>query len=350
MFYSSILCISLQGNLTQSHFLNRSQHIANLKNVNASSFESAALSLFRYQYINNSVYKSWVDALSVKVSEVNAIGDIPFLPISAFINYDVVSHDGDAGHIFTSSGTTGSIPSRHLVFDINVYLENAERIFQQFYGDVEEYCFLALLPNYIERGGSSLVAMVEHFINKSRYSESGFYLYDHKLLHDQLIHCQNEGIPTILFGVSFALLDYLDDYGHDFSDLTIIETGGMKGRKKEMTKSQLQELLSEGFGVDKVHSEYGMTELFSQAYSRQDGLFELPHTMKVITKEITDPFQDAPIDKSGVMNVIDLANVDSCAFIETQDLGRLYADGSFEVLGRLDAADIRGCNLMVSDL
>ncbi len=329
--------------------MNRTQLISNLLSVDNHSFNSATLDLFRFQYINNSIYKSWVDALNIKVSDVNVLDDIPFLPISAFKNYDVVSQDGNESHIFTSSGTTGSIPSRHLVFDMDLYHENTERIFSEFYNSVEGYCYLALLPNYLERGGSSLVAMVEHFINKSIF-ESGFYLYDHDELFIKLEHCQKEGIPTVLFGVSFALLDYLDKYQNDFPELIVIETGGMKGRKKEMTKSQLQKLLANGFGVNKVHSEYGMTELFSQAYSKQDGKFLPSKSMKVIAKEITDPFCDAQYGKSGVINVIDLANIDSCAFIETQDLGRVYADGSFEVLGRLDAADIRGCNLMVSDL
>ncbi|MFT6335845.1 MAG: hypothetical protein ACI86M_003687 [Saprospiraceae bacterium] len=330
--------------------MNRNQLISNLLSLDKRSFDSAALDLFRYQYINNSIYKSWVDALNIKVNDVNVIGDIPFLPISAFKNYYVVSQEGNAGHIFTSSGTTSSTPSRHLVFDMNLYIENTERIFAEFYDNLEGYCYLALLPNYIERGGSSLVAMVEHFINKSNYSESGFYLYDHSELNNRLDHCQKNEIPTVLFGVSFALLDYLDEYNHDFAGLTVIETGGMKGRKKEMTKAQLQRILATGFGVNQIHSEYGMTELFSQAYSKRDGVFVSPKSMKVVTKEITDPFCNAPYGKSGVINLIDLANIDSCAFIETQDLGRLFADGSFEVLGRLDTADIRGCNLMVSDL
>jgi len=330
--------------------LNRKQLISNLKSVTENSFESAALDLFRYQYINNSIYKSWVDSLNVKVNDINVLKDIPFLPISAFKTHEVKSQKGRGSHIFTSSGTTGSITSKHLVFDMNLYLNNTEVIFSQFYNDISAYCYLALLPNYLEREGSSLVAMVEHFINKSNYSESGFYLYDHGQLNSKLNHCQKENIPTVLFGVSFALLDYLEIYRHEYPELIIIETGGMKGRKKEMTKSKLQELLANGFGVRNIHSEYGMTELFSQSYSKESGIFTAARSMKVLTKEITDPFQNAPVGKSGVINIIDLANIDSCAFIETQDLGRIYADGSFEVLGRLDQADIRGCNLMVSDL
>jgi phenylacetate-coenzyme A ligase PaaK-like adenylate-forming protein len=291
-----------------------------------------------------------VDALNIKVEHINVLSDIPFLPISAFKNYDVSSRKSAVKHVFTSSGTTGSAPSRHLVYDIDLYLDHAEGIFRKQYGDLEDYCFLALLPNYLERGGSSLVAMVEHFINKSRFEESGFYLYDHQKLADQLIACLADGRPTVLFGVSFALLDFLDEFDISFPGLTVIETGGMKGRKKEMTKNQLQLLLSDGFGVDQVHSEYGMTELFSQAYSKKDGLFATPISMKILTREITDPFQNTAFGKTGVMNIVDLANIDSCAFIETQDLGRLYEDGTFEVLGRLDEADIRGCNLMVSDL
>jgi len=330
--------------------IERSQLISNLKEVTNASFESAAIDLFRYQYINNSVYKSWVDALDVKVESVKVLDDIPFLPISAFKDYKVVCSEDDESHIFRSSGTTGSTPSQHVVFDIDLYLDNAKNIFYDFYGKVEDYCFLALLPNYLERGDSSLVSMVEYFINLSEYSESGFYLYDHNLLADRLRYCQENKITTVLFGVSFALLDFLDSQAINFPELIVIETGGMKGRKKEMTKIQLQSIIAKGFGVEQVHSEYGMTELFSQGYSKRDGIFYAGRSMKVITKEITDPFTNSVNGKSGVINIIDLANIDSCAFIETQDLGRRYADGSFEVLGRLDAADIRGCNLMISDL
>lgn len=291
-----------------------------------------------------------MDALNIKVDHINLLSDIPFLPISAFKTYEVSSSKNTVQHVFTSSSTTGSVPSRHMVYDIDLYLDHSESIFRKQYGNLENYCFLALLPNYLEREGSSLVAMVEHFINKSKFEESGFYLYDHQKLADQLIACREDGRPTVLFGVSFALLDFLDEFDISFPELTVIETGGMKGRKKEMTKHQLQLLLSDGFGVDHVHSEYGMTELFSQAYSQRDGLFAAPTSMKIFTREITDPFQITAFGKTGVMNIIDLANIDSCAFIETQDLGRLYEDGTFEVLGRLDEADIRGCNLMVSDL
>ena len=330
--------------------MNRKKLISNLKSLDKHSFDSAALDLFRYQYRNNSIYKSWVDALNIKASDIIVLEDIPFLPISAFKNHDVVSHIGNVSKIFKSSSIIDSASSRHLVFDMDLYLENTERIFSDFYQPVEGYCFLALLPNYLERGGSSLVAMVEHFIKKSTYSDSGFYLYDHSKLNSKLLHCQRKGIPTVLFGVSFALLDYLDEHKHDFTELIVVETGGMKGRKKEMTKPQLQKLLAEGFGVNQVHSEYGMTELFSQAYSKSGGKFFPSKSTRFLTKEITDPFCNAHYGKPGVINIIDLANIDSCAFIETQDLGKLYDDGSFEVLGRLDTADIRGCNLMVSDL
>lgn len=334
----------------QNYELERAQLISNLKSIETSTFESAALDLFRYQYINNSVYQHWVDALNVNVDAVSSLEDIPYLPISAFKNHNVISLTSYPTHVFRSSGTTGSISSRHLVFDMKLYLENAQKIFREYYGSVKDYCFLALLPNYLEKGDSSLVAMVEHFIGLSQYSESGFYLYDHDKLEYQLSHCQKNGIPVVLFGVSFALLDFLADRNIRFPELIVIETGGMKGRKKEMTKSQLQKLLASGFGVERVHSEYGMTELFSQAYSKQGGIFNCGRSMKVVIRDITDPLADAPLGKSGLINIIDLANVDSCAFIETQDLGRVFEDGSFEVLGRIDAADIRGCNLMVSDL
>jgi len=318
--------------------------------VDTASFDDAAISLFEYQYRHNTVYQIWVDSLGVDLAQVRQLSDIPFLPISAFKTHDITCLSEDPSTIFTSSGTTGAIPSRHLVYDVEHYLNVATSIFESFYGSIEEYCFLALLPSYLERDSSSLIAMVEHFVSRSKYDESGFYLYDHDRLASALEDCQQRSIPTVLFGVSFALLDFLDEHKCDFPNLIVLETGGMKGRKKEMSKAQLQSLIAEGFGVNDVHSEYGMTELFSQAYSQRNGIFAPGKTMRIITREITDPFAMVAEGKTGVINIVDLANVDSCAFIETQDLGSVYADGTFEIMGRLDQSDIRGCNLMVSDL
>jgi hypothetical protein len=281
---------------------------------------------------------------------VNSLQDIPFLPISAFKSNKLHCELIKEEQVFFSSGTTGSAPSKHFVFDLKLYLKNALSIFESFYGKVEEYCFLALLPSYLERSGSSLVQMVDYFIAQSQYQQSGFYLYDHLDLKNQLDDCKKRKIPTVLFGVSFALLDFSEEYSVSFPELIIIETGGMKGRKTEITRDALHNIIAKGFKVDNVHSEYGMTELFSQAYSKNKGVYHPGRTMSVIIKEISDPFNSVEKGKTGIINIIDLANVDSCAFIETQDLGKKYDDGTFEVLGRLDVSDIRGCNLMVSDL
>jgi len=313
-------------------------------------FESTALHLFRYQYKYNSIYHNWVNNLGVVPNEVKSMDRIPYLPISAFKIHELHCEKTDEQTIFLSSGTTGSVPSKHYVFDLSLYLKISQQIFESFYGSVEDYCFLALLPSYLERSGSSLVAMVDSFIKKSRYRNSGFYLDEHDELSDNLEQCKTKGIPTVLFGVSYALLDFVEKYRLSFPELIIMETGGMKGRKKEMTRSELHRIIADGFGVANVHSEYGMTELFSQAYSRQDGIYYPGKTMSVTIKDPSDPLQVLPNGRTGIINIIDLANIDSCAFIETQDLGKRYDDGSFEILGRLDQSDIRGCNLMVGEM
>lgn len=330
--------------------MNRLELKTSVQLVNENNFEALALEVFKFQYSNNSVYRSWVDSLKIIPHEVVNLNMIPFLPISAFKNHIVVSFSNENSHTFDSSGTTGAIPSKHHVLDIEYYLLNALNIFENFYGSVHEYCILALLPSYLERGGSSLIAMVDRFISISKYVDSNFYLYNHSELAIQLQKCKQGRVPTVLFGVSFALLDFIDDHDLDFPELIVIETGGMKGRKKEMSRTVLHNTLSSGFGVEDIHSEYGMTELFSQAYSKHDGIFVPGRSMKVIVKDITDPLSNVDRGRTGVLNIIDLANVDSCSFIETQDLGKSYADGSFEVLGRLDNTDLRGCNLMVSDI
>ena len=219
--------------------------------------------------------------------------------------------------------------------------------FEAFYGAVADYCVLGLLPSYLERSGSSLIAMVDHFIQLSKHPKSGFFLYDHAALADVLRQCQKTQQPTLLIGVSFALLDFAEQYSLDLSRITIMETGGMKGRRKEITRQVLHTILQDAFQVDVIHSEYGMTELLSQGYSKGKGIFYPTPTMKVLAREITDPFAVQKNNKTGVLNIIDLANLDSCAFIATDDLGKVAVDGSFEILGRLDSSDVRGCNLMV---
>lgn len=329
--------------------MERIELISLITGNNSFDFEEVAIRLCHYQYKHNEVYRSWVDNLDLHPNNINSISDIPFLPISAFKSHKLRCERSNEEVVFTSSMTTGSIPSRHYVFDLALYLNNADSIFREFYGEMADYCFFALLPSYLERKGSSLVAMVDHFISNSRYNESGFYLYDHERLYNQLMDCKRDNLPTILFGVSFALLDFIEKQSLTFPALTIIETGGMKGRKKEITREDLHDKIARGFGVRHVHSEYGMTELFSQAYSKRDGIYLPGKTMSVFIKDLSDPFQFVDYGKSGVVNIIDLANIDSCAFIETQDLGRRHEDGSFEILGRMDVSDIRGCNLMVGD-
>ena len=240
------------------------------------------------------------------------------------------------------------INSKHLVTDVSWYEESFRRAFEIFYGDIRDYCILALLPSYLEREGSSLIYMAEDLVKRSNNPDSGFYLYNHDELYQQLKKQQDAKKPTLLIGVTFALLDFVEQYPIDFPELIVMETGGMKGRRKEMIREELHQTLCNGFGVDAIHSEYGMTELLSQAYSKGNGIFQCPPWMKIITRDTNDPISSLGNEKTGGINVIDLANINSCSFIATQDLGKVYADGSFEVLGRFDDSDIRGCNLLIA--
>lgn len=271
----------------------------------------------------------------------------PGLPISFFKSHVVKAGIWEPETIFTSSGTSGQQPSQHLVRDQNIYLNNALSGFEQAFGDPDDWVILGLLPSYLERKGSSLVAMVDALIRRSRYSESGFFLHDFKKLEQTLLSCQKQGFKSMLFGVSFALLDFAAYASSNFEGVIIIETGGMKGRREEITREALHDRLKQAFGVPAIYSEYGMTELFSQAYTKGEYRFYPARTMRVFATEINDPFTLAAVGKTGVLNIVDLANVDTCSFIQTEDIGRVFADGSFEVLGRLDAAEWRGCNLMV---
>ena len=311
------------------------------------AFEAMALTIFRMQYEENAVYREFCGYLNIDPAEVRQLTDIPFLPIGFFKSKKILAEGEKCEVTFTSSGTTGSLTSKHLVSDIRLYRKSFRRGFEHFYGDVKDYCILALLPSYLERQGSSLIYMVEDLIEQSGHSKSGFYLDDLQGLKDELVQLEASGTKTLLIGVSFALLDMVEKYPIALQNTIIMETGGMKGRRKELIREELHHILKSGFGVPGIHSEYGMTELLSQAYSKGNGSFKTPPWMKIMIRDTEDPMAYQPVGKTGGMNIIDLANLNSCAFIATQDLGKMHPDGSFEILGRFDASDIRGCNLMV---
>lgn len=305
------------------------------------------MKVYRYQYENNPVYRQYCDLIRKTPQQVKQLDHVPYLPISFFKTHDVVSGNKAVQQIFTSSGTTGMVNARHLVTDLSYYERSYLQGFQQFYGNVENYAILALLPNYLEREGSSLIYMVNDLIAQSQHPQSGFYLYEHDQLVQTIQELEEQEQPTLLIGVTYALLDLIETHPLQLEHTIIMETGGMKGRRKEMIREELHEVLQKGFGVQQIHSEYGMSELLSQAYSLGEGIFECPNWMQISVRETTDPFQLLPNGRTGGINVIDLANLHSCSFIATQDLGKVYADGRFEVLGRFDHSDIRGCNLLV---
>ena len=314
---------------------------------NQKQFEKIALKVFRFQYDNNLVYREFCDFLKTDVQKVKSLEQIPFLPIQFFKSHKVVSNENLIQKTFTSSGTTGIMTSSHFVTNISFYEESYSKGFSQFYGNIEDYVVLALLPSYLEREGSSLIYMVEDLIKKSQNSESGFYLDNHKELIDKLIRLDESGQNVLLIGVTYALLDLIEQHSFQLKNTIIMETGGMKGRRKEMIREELHQLLCEGFGVSSIHSEYGMTELLSQAYSLGNGIFECPLWMQILIRDTEDALSFATNGKTGGINVIDLANLNSCSFIATQDLGKKNPNNSFEVLGRFDNSDIRGCNLMI---
>ena len=314
---------------------------------NQKQFEKIALKTFRYQYENNLVYQEFCDLLHTNVQKVKTLQQIPFLPIQFFKSHTVVSNNEAPQAIFTSSGTTGMTTSQHLVTDVSLYEESYRRGFSQFYGNIENYVVLALLPSYLEREGSSLIYMVEDLIQLSNQPESGFYLNNHDELIEKLIELDSLGQNVILIGVTYALLDLIEKRKFQLQNTIIMETGGMKGKRKEMIREELHQQLCAGFGVASIHSEYGMTELLSQAYSLGEGIFECPSWMQILIRDTEDALSYVAEGKTGGINVIDLANRNSCSFIATQDLGKKYANGTFEVLGRFDNSDIRGCNLMV---
>lgn len=311
-------------------------------------FQQAALQVFRYQAENCRVYKNFIGKLGIDPSGIKHFTEIPFLPISFFKSQRILSSADPVQITFTSSGTTGITTSSHYVTDVSWYEESFRKGFEQFYGDISQYTILALLPNYLERSGSSLIYMVEDLIRQSNNADSGFFLYNHDELYQQLKKQQQNNKPTVLIGVTYALLDFIENYQINFPRLIIMETGGMKGRRKEMIREELHTQLCNGFGVNSIHSEYGMTELLSQAYSTGEGIFNCPPWIRILTRDTNDPLTILTDGQAGGINVIDLANINSCSFISTQDLGKLHPDGSFEVLGRFDDADIRGCNLLIA--
>ncbi|MFL9837062.1 acyl transferase [Flavobacterium sp. ST-75] len=310
-------------------------------------FEKTTLKVFRHQFDNNTVYRNFCELLGKDKQNVKVIKDIPFLPIQFFKTHDVISSTDNIQITFTSSGTTGMTTSRHIVTDLTYYEDSFRLAFSQFYGNIEDYAVLALLPSYLEREGSSLIYMVEDLIERSNNPDSGFYLHNYNELIKKLAELESAGQNVLLIGVTYALLDLTEMQQFDLKNTIIMETGGMKGKRREMIREELHEILCNGFGVGKIHSEYGMTELLSQAYSLGDGIFECPPWMDILIRDTEDALSYVDTGKTGGINVIDLANINSCSFIATQDLGKKYPNQSFEVLGRFDNSDIRGCNLMV---
>jgi Acyl-protein synthetase, LuxE len=321
----------------------RSRLQGEILKVTPDNFEHLALEVFRFQYVHNALYRAWVDGLHIASSKVLKLEQIPFLPISMFKTHSVQTGQWDAEKVFSSSGTTGQVTSNHPLRSVEWYQLIAKLGFEKFYGSLRDYAFFALLPSYLERSGSSLVMMVDDFIEASE-NPGGFYIYDHQRLLSEIALVPNKQV--LLIGVTYALLD-LAELRPDLSGCIVMETGGMKGQRKEMIREEVHEILSKGLQVPAVHSEYGMTELLSQAYSRGKGIFECANTLKIVVRESTDPMQILPPGRHGLINAIDLGNLDSCAFIATDDVGIVYPDGSFKVLGRMDGADVRGCNLMV---
>ncbi len=314
-----------------------------------SYFDSLALEIFMYQATENQLYQSYLSLLNINPRSISKVADIPCLPISFFKSTPIKAGLWSSEAAFKSSGTGGT-QSIHHVNNLQGYLHNTVENFKHFFDSPKEYCFLALLPSYLEREGSSLIYMLDHFINLSQYKQSGFYLNQYDRLRNTLEECKELKIPTILFGVPFGLLDFGEICPMDISDVTIVETGGMKGRREELTKPELYALLNRYFSPKHIYSEYGMTEMFSQAYAKKAGEFFCAPSMTVRIRELNDPFQILDNGRLGAINIYDLANFDTISFIATDDLGRRYSDGSFRVLGRMDNSDLRGCNLLVDEI
>ncbi len=316
------------------------------------NFADLALSIFKFQYSYNQLYKQYCDALRVQPYALQRYTQIPFLPIQFFKTHGVTTTEFEPKAVFESSATTGNVPGKHYVKSMNLYKKSFIETFEEFYGYIDNYCIIGLLPSYLERGNSSLVKMVNTLIQCSGHELSGFYLDDYEKLHNVLLHNEIKEKKTIVIGVTYALLDFAEKYPMSLHRTIIMETGGMKGRRKELTRAEVHEILKKQLSISVVHSEYGMTELLSQAYAIENGIFKCPAWMRVLLRDEDDPltihkYKDAvnlPI--TGAINVIDFCNLYSCSFIATDDVGKLYPDGSFEILGRLDASDVRGCSLM----
>ena len=321
--------------------------------VDNGGFEALALEIFRFQHAENPVYNAYCNALHIAAQDVRSLAQIPFLPISFFKTHTVSTRMAGKPVIFESSGTTKTQTSTHPVNDITVYEESFNRAFEIFYGPVKDCCIIGLLPSYLERGNSSLVYMVDKLVQQSNDAASGFYLDEFEKLKSVLSGLENRRQKTILIGVTFALLDFADKFSFPLRYTTIMETGGMKGRRKEMIRDEVHAQLKKSFGIAAVHSEYGMTELLSQAYSDGNGVFKCPPWMRILAREEDDPLRlqisrGKELVTSGALNVIDFANIYSCSFIATDDLGKVFPDGSFEVQGRMDNSDVRGCNLLIA--
>ena len=324
--------------------MNREWH-DKIFSVTEMGFKQLALDIFHFQYENNTVYNSYVNALAIKPSTINEIENIPFLPISFFKTDEIKVGKFNAEVIFKSSGTTQTINSQHHVKDVSIYTQSFTAAFEQLYGNLEGWCILGLLPSYLEKGNSSLVYMVDSFIKQSKFAQSGFYLYEFDKLKENLVSLERANQKTLLIGVTYALLDFAERSPITLKNTIIMETGGMKGRREELTRMEVHERLKQAFSTTDIHSEYGMTELLSQAYSLGEGIFQCPPWMRVLITDDEDPLFVQP-SGSGVINFIDLANVHSCSFIASDDVGKLYPDKSFEVLGRMDGSDLRGCSLL----
>ena len=318
--------------------------------VTESGFEELALDIFHFQYRTNTVYQAWVNTVGIDASSVMRVNQVPFLPINFFKTHQVVSTGFEAEAIFESSGTTGMVSSRHFVRDLQLYRSAFLNGFGSFYGPPDQYCIIGLLPSYIERQNSSLVMMVNELIKESRHAASGFYLDEHEALRQVLLENEKNSQPTIMIGVTFALLDFAEKFEMQLKNTIVMETGGMKGRRAELLREEVHEILKTRLGVDQVHSEYGMTELLSQAYSLRDGIFQPQRWMKVLARDAEDPMHILSLagkeSVKGALNIIDLANIFSCSFIATDDLGTVFLNGEFSVDGRFDHTDLRGCSLL----
>jgi phenylacetate-coenzyme A ligase PaaK-like adenylate-forming protein len=313
------------------------------------TFEALSLEIFNYQVRHNEVYGRFVANLGIDIQSIKELKNIPYLPIEFFKSQKIICGKSPAEAIFSSSGTSGMVRSQHLVKDLSIYRESYRKAFQLFYGDIKDYVILALLPSYQEREGSSLIYMVDDLIGLSNQEKSGYFLYDHQSLKKTLEDLKKSKTPTILIGVTYALLDFVESHRIEFPELIVMETGGMKGKRKELLRAELHDILCAGFGVYSIHSEYGMTELLSQAYSKGNGIFYCPPWMKVTVRDTNDPLSLLGHNQTGGINITDFANIHSCSFLASQDLGKTYQDGSFEILGRFDNSDIRGCNLLVQN-